>query len=177
MSTLFCPVAVAGSGKSTLANRWVEEGRLDAGAIVSLDRLRHQMTGDIADQSANQAIVGLAHTIVSSRLSRGLTTFMDSTHLSVQARTWSAALAKEYDMSLVWLYFDIDPVVAIERNRTRDRTVPEYVMMKQVQSFLQIDPHALPGAVLSVNADGQVGPLADSSNLISRINYEDKPHE
>lgn len=174
MATLFCPVAVAGSGKSMLAGRWVDEGRMDGGAIVSLDKLRHQMTGDIADQSANQAIVGLAHTIVSSRLSRGLTTFMDSTHLSDQARSWSAGLAEEYGVSLVWLYFDIDPVVAIQRNRERDRVVPEYVMAKQIQSFLQVDPHALPGSVMSVNARGRVGPLADSKNLVSTINYEDK---
>lgn len=152
-ATLICPVAVAGTGKSTFARRLVAAGVIPRHSVVSLDKLRQMTTGRIDDFSTNGEVISIARTIVSSRLDRGLVTYMDSTHLRSRARRWSASLAVQYDADIVWLDFGVRPEEALRRNESRDLVVPQSVMARQIQTFQQIDWSVLPGRILKVDTD------------------------
>ena len=148
--TLICPIAIAGTGKSTLAGDWAAKGAFPIDAIISLDVLRLQMTGNVADQSANQALISVAATLVEQRLSRGLTVYMDSTHLTEEARNWSALRAQTFDANLFWLHFNVSIEESLARNARRKLSVPDKVMKQQIHNYERIEWDRLPGVILEI---------------------------
>ena len=136
---LICPIAIAGTGKSTFGQELVARGYIEEDAIVSLDKLRLATTGKIDDFSTNGEVIEIARSIVSARLSRGLTTYMDSTHLTGKARKWSTWMAEEHHARLVWVRFDVAYEQSLAQNNARGRVVPLDVMESQRARYESID--------------------------------------
>lgn len=78
--TLHVLVGVPGSGKTTwLRNRGVVDP-------ISSDHLRFLLTGDESNQSVNGEVFEVLYSIVRSRLSRGLSTYVDATNTTRRGR-------------------------------------------------------------------------------------------
>ena len=141
-------VGAAGSGKSTWADR-----HLARTTIVSSDRMREELTGDPADQSQNYLVFQRCMDRVREELRRGAEVTFDATNFTqalrqmpVQAARWSGAEVVSY-------LFDCGLEEVLLRNQSRERCVPEDVVVRQHRlleppALYEADRHYL------VRADG-----------------------
>lgn len=87
-------VGASGSGKSRLASRLFEGTE-----IVELDRMREMVSGDRADQSANEDAAAVAAELVERRLRRRLLTVVDATNVrSEDRRRWTQIAARTHSL-------------------------------------------------------------------------------
>lgn len=100
-----CLVVLVGpgaSGKST----WAAE-HFPADAVISSDRLRALVGSGEDDIAASAEAFALLERIVAVRVSRGLTTVIDTLGLDVQRRAAWLALARANGLPCVAVAFDI----------------------------------------------------------------------
>jgi predicted kinase len=117
--TIVLLVGLPGSGKSTwIANR---------GAVaLSSDAIRQLLADDATDQSIHARVFATLRYLLRQRLAIGRpVTYIDATHLTRAERKPYAQIAAWYGADLEAVYFDVPAEVCIERNRGRERIVPE----------------------------------------------------
>jgi protein phosphatase len=126
--------APAGCGKSTLA-RHLAQHVGGPEAVVSTDELRERITGSAEDHSHDAEVFQTRDRIVAARLRAGRTAIADSTTLTVRdyAPLYDAARRAQVPVSIVDCNVPRD--VALARNASRDRTVPEHVVHSQFDRF------------------------------------------
>lgn len=127
-------VGLPGSGKST----WL--ARQGANAISS-DEIRRLLADDPADQTIHARVFAAIRYLLRHRLAIGRpVTYIDATLLTLEERRPFVEIARWYECDLEAVYFDIPLEVCRERNRARDRIVPEEAMqmmaLKMVPPFL-----------------------------------------
>ena len=137
-------VGPSGGGKSTYVEtfRWTAP----AGAIISSDALREEITGDFRDQSANDQMWATLHAMVKARIEGGLMTVVDATNLHAADRRKLRDLCPS-DTSIV--YHVIDRPLA-EKHKSagwRDEVVikGEKLIDKHHKSFQSGLKHILAG--------------------------------
>lgn len=91
-------VGPAGAGKTTWLRTQSAGGtNIDAPfqpqAIISTDRLRLELCGDMQDQSKNSQVFAAAHALIATRINHGLPAYFDATNLRRKDRLEVAALA------------------------------------------------------------------------------------
>lgn len=158
MGVIICPIAISGTGKSALARKWVQSRRIPPDAVVSADDLRWLLTGNVADQSANNQVFQICRTIIGSRLNRDLTVYSDQTHLTGGARDDAISIAERHRAEIVWVRFTTTWQTIVYRNSHRKHPVPDSVLDRQFIQYDGIDFDALPGSVLVVDDVGNVVP-------------------
>lgn len=89
------------------------------------------------DQTAGTAAFQILESIVTERISRGLTTVIDTLGLNADNRARWVALAHQADIPAHAIVFDTDATVCEERNEGRDRPIPKTVLRRQVSQFKQ----------------------------------------
>ncbi|MSS85441.1 polynucleotide kinase-phosphatase [Actinomycetaceae bacterium WB03_NA08] len=107
-------MGVSGSGKSTFATE-----KFAPFEAVSSDFCRGLVSGNPNDQTATSDAFAILHSIVATRLKRGLLTVVDATNTTREARKEIVELAKEHDVLPVAIVLDIEPEIAISRNQQR----------------------------------------------------------
>jgi predicted kinase len=146
-------VGASGSGKSTFAARW-----FPAEAILSSDRLRAELTGDAADQSANGLTFRILHTQLERRLEAGRLTVVDATNVTAAARRPLLERAARFGRPAVLIVLDLPEDACLAHNAARPgRTVPPAAVRRQLAA-LQADRDRLaadlgPGDELVVLSD------------------------
>lgn len=158
-------VGPSGSGKSTWA-----AARYRSSEIVSSDALRAVLGSGEHDQDASADAFDLLERIVTARLKRGLTTVIDTLGFEAPARRRWRELARAAGLSAVVVRFEVPERLARQRNRERDRTVPDSVLTKQFQRA-----KAVPGQVAAEGWDsvvvvidtGAPSPAAPSPEAVS----------
>ena len=124
-------VGPAGAGKSTWAARHFQPHQ-----VLSSDRFRELVAGEITDQSATADAFKVLHAILRARLRRGLLTVVDATNLTEGARRSLLRLAGTAARPVVAIVFDLSLERCLEQNAVRsERQVPETVVRRHHQQL------------------------------------------
>jgi len=128
-----CLVVLIGpsaSGKSS----WAQE-HFGVHEVVSSDALRATVGAGEDDQTASQDAFDLLERIVAMRITRGLTTVIDTLGFDASRRaTWIEA-AHSTGMPIYAVLFDTGPELCETRNAARARPVPRQVLRRQFSRF------------------------------------------
>ena len=135
MLTFYMMVGLPGSGKSTKA----EQIKNEFGAkILSSDALRKEKFGDEKIQKDAQAIFKVLLNRCAAFLNAGHTTILDATNLSYKKRmTFLKELDRKVDkaFSKICILMATPYEICCERNRSRERVVPDEAMKRMYCSF------------------------------------------
>jgi alkanesulfonate monooxygenase SsuD/methylene tetrahydromethanopterin reductase-like flavin-dependent oxidoreductase (luciferase family)/predicted kinase len=131
-------VGAAGSGKSTWAL-----ARYRRAEVVSSDDLRGLVGSGPADLEASVDAFDLLERIVSARLSRGLTTVIDTLGLDTDRRLAWRDAARAADLPATVVLIDTPGDECRRRNALRDRPVPAPVVAEQVRRVAALRDHLL----------------------------------
>jgi predicted kinase len=119
LSKLIVTVGLPGSGKST----WLSRHGINA---ISSDEIRRWLADDPTVQNIHRIVFGAVRYLVVQRLKIGRpVTYIDATSLTPWERRPYIRLGQLYQCDVEALFFDTPIEVCIERNRSRDRVVPE----------------------------------------------------
>ena len=119
MPRIILLVGLPGSGKSTYAARlrW---------PVISSDHLRSLIADDATDQSVHGPVFDAVRYLLRKRLEVGRPlTCIDATHLTPRERRPYFKIAERYGCEVEAVFFDVPVEVCQERNRQRDRVVPQ----------------------------------------------------
>ncbi len=136
-------VGIPGAGKSTFIAHSPDFTKLETWSIVSSDRIREELTGEISNQDSNGEVFDTLYERVRTHLSNGWPVVVDATNLQPDYRSNLMAIAKELGVQATYAYLFLasnDFELCQERNLARhDRfePVPENVMRRFYDLFQQ----------------------------------------
>jgi predicted kinase len=112
-------VGLPGSGKSTYLKRMGVVG-------LSSDAIRKCLADDETDQTIHDRVFETLRYLLRQRLSLGRpVTYVDATSLTPAERAPYLGLGRSYGCEVEAIFFDIPLEVCRERNRLRNRVVPD----------------------------------------------------
>jgi predicted kinase len=115
-------VGLPGSGKSTYLQK------LGVNAISS-DAIRLLLADDASNQTIHGQVFATMRYLLRRRIALGRpVTYVDATHLTPAERSPYARVATALDCDLEAVFFDVPVGICQERNRARQRVVPEEVI-------------------------------------------------
>lgn len=126
-------VGASGSGKST----WAAE-RFRASEVVSSDHLRGIVGSGPHDLGASDDAFAALDLIVAARMSRRLTTVVDTLGLDPSRRRLLLDLARRVGLTALAVVFDTDPALCRARNRERAMPVPAPALTSQLRRMRDV---------------------------------------
>lgn len=124
-------IGPAGCGKSTLADSFWSSDKYE---IVSSDEIREELYGDAAIQRNPREVFEIMHSRTIKYLEEGTHVVYDATNLTYKNR--KSILDKVKPLANCIAMVVATPLDTIlEQNRSRERVVPEDVIMRQLQQF------------------------------------------
>lgn len=124
-------IALPGAGKSTYAKNILKAD--SSVIIVSSDAIRKELYGSEEDQSHNQEVFNEVFKRTRAALANDLHVIVDATNLSRKRRI--AFLKRFNNCEKRATVFAIPFEICCERNNSRERIVPQYVMNRMYRSF------------------------------------------
>lgn len=123
-------VGLPGSGKST----WLEQRGITA---ISSDWIRQVLTDDATDQTIHARVFLTMRYLLRHRLAIGRpVSYVDATHLTPEERRPYIDIACWYGCEVEALYFDVPLGVCRERNRRRERVVPDDALERMAAKLI-----------------------------------------
>jgi predicted kinase len=117
-------IGLPGSGKST----WFKRHNI---LPLSSDMVRILLFDDVTEQRYQDLVFSTLRSMLRARLlAKRPWNYVDATNLSPHERRSWVKLAHDFGYEAHAVFFDVPPEVCIERNRRRERNVPEEVMMR-----------------------------------------------
>jgi len=124
-------IGLPGSGKSS----WFKRHSITP---LSSDLLRALLFDDPTEQRFQDLIFSNLRSMLKARLiARRPMNYVDATNLSPHERNGWIKLAKDYGYEVQAVFFDVPVEVCLERNRRRDRKVPEDAMRRMAGKLKQ----------------------------------------
>lgn len=132
--TLYVMIGVSGSGKSTFA-KWLSAN--EHGCVVSTDEIRGLLYGDPAVQGNGRRVFDAAYLAIQCNLRLLRDTVFDATNTTKKGR--DALFDAVQDVPCVKTAVLCTPKLqtCLDRNRSRDRIVPDFVIHRQHDQLLQ----------------------------------------
>jgi len=117
-------IGLPGSGKST----WFKRHNI---LPLSSDMVRILLFDDVTEQRYQDLVFSTLRSMLRARLlAKRPWNYVDATNLSPHERRSWIKLAHDFGYEAHAVFFDVPPVVCIERNQRRERNVPEDVMQR-----------------------------------------------
>ena len=115
-------VGLPGSGKTTYLER------IGVKALSS-DAVRGLLADDVTDQSIHREVFATLRYLLRRRLALGRpVTYLDATHLTPRERRPYVKMGPIFNCSVEAVFFDVPLEICRERNRRRERVVPDDVL-------------------------------------------------
>ena len=122
--TVVLAIGLPGSGKSS----WFKRHSISP---LSSDLLRVLLFDDASEQRFQDLIFSNLRSMLRARLiARRPMNYVDATNLTAHDRQGWIKLAKDHGYDVQAVFFEVPLEVCLERNRKRDRVVPEDVMRR-----------------------------------------------
>src|SRR5271157_4755527 len=122
-------IGLPGSGKST----WFKRHNI---LPLSSDMVRILLFDDVTEQRYQDLVFSTLRSMLRARLlARRPWNYVDATNLSPHERRSWVKLAHDFGYEAHAVFFDVPPEVCIERNRRRERNVPEDVMQRMASKL------------------------------------------
>jgi predicted kinase len=122
--TLMC--APPGAGKSS----WIMNHLPPDSTIISLDRIREELTGKRSDQSKNGQVLQAAREQLREALRAKRNAVWDATSLRRDGRAVVLGLAHNYHAATRIVTLGVAPETARKQNRNRENQIPQSVVSK-----------------------------------------------
>ncbi len=103
--------------------------------FISMDDERFRLCGTMADMSRNQEVYENCFKILAEKLNRKKSCIWDATSLTRKARRRLVQLARNTGAKVTAVYFDISFKELLNRNLSRERHVPEDVILRFHESI------------------------------------------
>lgn len=125
MKRLILLVGIPGAGKTTLAKKLVAKGF----HCLNADSIRRELYGDAAEQGDPQEVFSIFFQQLEEALGVGKDVVIDNTNLNTKQRRPILERADKFGYTDVQLWLlDVALDTCLERNRKRERTVPEDIV-------------------------------------------------
>lgn len=132
---LICMVGCAGSGKSTKAKELAKRYNCN---VVSTDAIREEIFGSAAVQKDGDKIFRIAYDRLIEELQKNQRVIFDATNLLPWYRKKVLKIIEPWNRGFNICYKSITPIeIAKERNRNRERVVPEEVIDRQYEKYIE----------------------------------------
>lgn len=137
MATLYIPIGIPGSGKTTYGKdlSYVDENLV----IVSPDKVRGILYGDISIQGDGREVFSIAYYEAIKALKSGKNVYFDATNLTPWTRFRLYERCKQYVNKVIAIEFHVSYDSCLERNKSRNRKVPERVIKNMSSKISFID--------------------------------------
>lgn len=125
MKRIILMIGVPGSGKTTLAQKIAEKGW----KYINADSIRLELYGNAAEQGDKEQVFTLFFTRLEELMMEGVDVIIDNTNLNPKQRKPILERCEKFGYSDIQLWLlDIPLELCLERNRSRDRIVPEDIV-------------------------------------------------
>ena len=131
--SLILLVGLSGSGKSTVANKFAAMHCI----VLNPDEFRQIVTGQEYYQPAEEFIWGIVKNTARYFLNRGHTVVIDALNHTIGSRAQWVNIAKAANATINCLIFDTPLSTCLDRNKNRQRQVPEHIIEKQMLSMVE----------------------------------------
>ncbi len=125
---LIIMVGPPGSGKTTIAESICD--KFDNFVIISPDKIREEVTGDISNQTQNDVVFGRVYGQLRTNLENGKNVIYDATNCRSTYRYKIIDVCKDYAYTIICIMSTTPISECIRRNDERSRIVPEDVIEK-----------------------------------------------
>lgn len=131
--SLLLLVGLPGSGKSTVASKFAEMNCI----VLCPDEFRQIVCGKEYFQPAEEFIWGIVKNTARYFLNRGHNVIIDALNHTVGSRAQWVNIAKSANATISCLIFDTPLNTCLDRNKNRQRRVPEHIIEKQMLSMVE----------------------------------------
>ena len=129
MLVLMC--GICGSGKTQLSQYLVDHKGLTSIIRISSDELRAVIGKGEGDQGASKKVFQVMRYMTTYFLKDGYTVIIDALNYRPKNRKDFINIARELNVEVMAYCLDIPFEVCMERNKNRERVVPESVLLRQ----------------------------------------------
>ena len=127
MKQLVLLLGIPGSGKSTLAQRLSEKGH----KVLNADSIRQELWGDAADQRDQNKVFEIFFQRMDEFMKADENIVIDNINTNPRHREEIISRARKNNYSDIQLWvLDVPLETCLERNRSRERQVPEDIVAK-----------------------------------------------
>ncbi len=132
-------IGAPGSGKSTVREQLI--ARYPDLKVISMDERRKELTGDANDQSRNREVFAWQQRELEKAMEARQSTIVDATNTSRKLRKMLWEAGRRNGALCSAIYFDIPLATLHERNKSREKRVPDDVVERFYYTMQSVLPY------------------------------------